>query len=187
MAEIRLHNTDAIHFSVFDWVEASSSNTDLITVQSSNLALSHYCPCWVWQHGCKFKTCWCQWWCNTALLQISTPCLKASRKVLSTNGCGRLFHIFILSDWEEGMSVGWSSGVWPDKDYLCFTRLSFVLHRARPYFVPCKDWSDAVKFNLRVLFALCTLSIGICSRTLVNGSKQCRLIPWARWEVAGGP
>jgi hypothetical protein len=29
------------------------------------------------------------------IVQLSTPCLKASREVLSTNGCGRLFHILL--------------------------------------------------------------------------------------------
>ena len=39
------------------------------------------------------------------MLQLSTPCLKASREVLSTNDCGRLFHILILSGKKECLYV----------------------------------------------------------------------------------
>ena len=68
-------------------LSSSSSNT----VQASSWALSHYCPYWVWQqrckhmYRCKLKTVW---WCNYAMLQLSSPCLKAYREVLSTNGGG---------------------------------------------------------------------------------------------------
>jgi hypothetical protein len=42
------------------------------------------------------------------------PCLKISREVLSTNGCGRGVS-YPYPVWEEGMPVGCSSGVW-DKE-----------------------------------------------------------------------
>jgi hypothetical protein len=59
--------------------------------EASSWALSHYCPYWVWQQRCKhmyrykLKT---GWWCDYAMLQLSSPCLKAYREVLSTNGGG---------------------------------------------------------------------------------------------------
>jgi len=37
------------------------------------------------------------------LLQLSIPCFKASKEVLSTNGCGMLFHISTLSGKKEFM------------------------------------------------------------------------------------
>ena len=43
------------------------------------------------------------WWCDDGMLQLSTPCLKASREVLYNKGCGRLLHIII--------PVGWCSGI----------------------------------------------------------------------------
>jgi len=39
------------------------------------------------------------------MLQLSTPCLKVSRDVLSNNGCGRLLHILILSRKKECLYV----------------------------------------------------------------------------------
>ena len=45
-------------------------------------------------YRCKLKTVW---WCDYGMLQLSIPCLKASREVWSTKGCGRLFHILMLS------------------------------------------------------------------------------------------
>ncbi|CAC5418163.1 unnamed protein product [Mytilus coruscus] len=39
------------------------------------------------------------------MLQLSTLCLKASSEVLSTKGCGRLFHIRMLSGKKECLSV----------------------------------------------------------------------------------
>ena len=39
--------------------------------------------------------------CDYGMRQLSTPCLKVSREVLSTNGCGRPFQIQIVSGKKE--------------------------------------------------------------------------------------
>ena len=51
---------------------------------------------------CKLKTVWL---CYYGMLQLSTLCLKAFREVLSTNGCGSLSHILILSRKKECLYV----------------------------------------------------------------------------------
>jgi hypothetical protein len=101
------------------YISSFSSNT----VQSFEyyLTIAHA----GWQQGwtniyrCKLKTVW--WW-DYGILQLITPCLKASREVLSTNGCGRLLHILALSRKIEVLAYGRRNcAMWPlvTDDVLC--------------------------------------------------------------------
>ena len=57
--------------------------------------------------------------CDYAMRQLSTPCSKVTREVLSTNGCGRPFQIRIVSGKKEclyscAMAYGTMNlDVWP--------------------------------------------------------------------------
>ena len=90
---------------VFENSNSSSFSSSSNIVQSSSWALSHYCHCCYDNKGahtiyrCKLKQS------DGAIMGWCSPIPLKHLGVLSTNGCGRLLHILILSGKKKCLQV----------------------------------------------------------------------------------